>query len=309
MNNKMNLIIFYADGRSRNIPLNVFRLFRVALMTVAVLFISGTAVTFYNYYHLNGLKNKYTKTMQNLALEKSALTQQIKKLKDFEEKISFFLSGAITDYGNTGEAAMGQPEDEGTGSVDDEVLLDEEIVSRTRPVEPEIPDFSLDFYESENAGQYITHLKERLEELAVLADKKKTRLDFTPSVRPTPGYISSTFGWRRSPFTGKRHYHRGIDIVNKIGTPVKATASGKVYFVGQEQFWGNTVFIKHIDGMVSKFGHLSSFEVSAGDSVHRGDVIGYLGMSGRSTGPHLHYQIEIVDKAINPMMFILEEYE
>jgi murein DD-endopeptidase MepM/ murein hydrolase activator NlpD len=309
MKNKMNLMIFYADGRSRNIPFDVFRLLKVALVVVAALFISGTAVTFYNYYHLNGLKKHYTQTLQNLAFEKDALTQQIRKLKDFEEKISFFLSGAITDYGNTGEAAMGQPEDVGMGGGEDEASLDEEIISRKRLVEPDIPDFSLDSYESENAWNHISLLKERLEELAVLAVKKKNRLDFTPSIRPTPGYISSTFGWRRSPFTGKRHYHRGIDIVNKIGTPVKATASGKVYFVGQEKFWGNTVFIKHIDGMISKFGHLSSFEVSAGDSVHRGDIIGYLGMSGRSTGPHLHYQIEIVDQALNPMMFILEEYD
>lgn len=306
MRNKINLMIFYADGRSRNVPLDIIGTLRVVLVMAVALFVTGTGITFYNYYRLSGLKDNYTQTLHNLSLEKPGVLQQIKKLQDFEEKISFFLSGAVADYGITGEA-MGQPEDVGMGDSEDEAALDEEIIPREEMSESEIASFSVNLFESEEAGVHVARLKKRLEELSNLAIKKKTRLDYTPSVRPVNGYISSTFGWRRSPFTGRRHYHRGIDIVNKIGTPVKATASGKVFFVGQEEFWGNTVFIKHIDGMISKFGHLSSFEVSRGDSVHRGDVIGYLGMSGRSTGPHLHYQIEIGDQAVNPMQFILED--
>ncbi len=302
-------MIFYADGRSGHIPVDIFRALKVVLVVVVALFISGTGITFYNYYRLSGLKNTYTQTLHNLSLEKPAVHQQIKKLKDFEEKISFFLSGTITDFSNMGKTAVGQTSDLGMGGGEEDLMVIEETISRQELEEPEIASFLLNMYESEDAGMHVAQLKERLEELAVLAVKKKTRLDYTPSVRPAQGYTSSKFGWRRSPFTGRRHYHRGIDIVNKIGTPVKATASGQVYFAGKETFWGNSIFIKHIDGMVSKFGHLSMFEVAKGDSVRRGDIIGYLGMSGRSTGPHLHYQIEIGSQAIDPMRFILEDYD
>ena len=302
-------MIFYADGRSGHVPLDIFRSLKGLLVVVVALFISGTAITFYNYYRLSGLKNNYTQTLHNLSLEKSVVHQQIKKLKDFEEKISFFLSGAITDYSRMDKTALGQPSNLGMGGGEEDPMVVEEIIPQQELEESEIASFPLNLYESEDAGIHVAQLKKRLEDLAVLAVRKKTRLDYTPSVRPAQGYISSKFGWRRSPFTGRRHYHRGIDIVNKIGTPVKATASGQVYFVGTETFWGNSIFIRHIDGMVSKFGHLSMFEVADGDSVRRGDIIGYLGMSGRSTGPHLHYQIEIGDRALDPMRFILEDYD
>ena len=308
MKNKMHLMIFYADGRSGHVPLDIFRSLKVVMVLVVALFIFSTGITFYNYYRLSGLKNNYTQTLHSLSLEKPAVQQQITKLKDFEEKISFFLSGAITDYSRMGKTALGQPSDLGMGGGEEGLVVVEEIIPRQELEEPEIASIPLNLYESEDAGIHLAQLKKRLEDLAVLAVKKKNRLDYTPSVRPAQGYISSKFGWRRSPFTGRRHYHRGIDIVNKIGTPVKATASGRVYFVGTKIFWGNSIFIEHIDGMLSKFGHLSMFEVDNGDSVRRGDIIGYMGMSGRSTGPHLHYQIEIGDQALDPMRFILEDY-
>ena len=308
MKNKINLMIFYADGRSRNIPFDVSRTLKISLVAVVALFFSGTGLTLYNYYRLSSLKRAYAQTLHDVTMEKPALGQRIRKLKDFEEKISFFLSGAVTDYGQENAAAMGQPSDIGMGSVESEPLEDE-VVSQDVLEKSVITSFSLNTDESEDTGMDVAQLKDRLEKLAILAVKKKTRLDYTPSVRPVQGYISSTFGWRRSPFTGRRHYHRGIDIVNRIGTPVKATASGQVIFVGKEDFWGNSIFIKHINGMISKFGHLSSYEVAAGDSIHRGDIIGYVGMSGRSTGPHLHYQIEIAEQAVNPIQFIIEDYE
>jgi len=309
MKSKINIMIFYSDGRARNIPLDVFKTSKVILVVVAAILISGIGITAFNYYRLSDVKGTYTQTLHDLSLKEAAIRRQIEKLVDFEEKISFFLSGAVEDYGNPDAAAMGEPENIELGSLEDNLAVEDQIISRKQLSEPETINFSLNLYETEIAESPVAQLKNRLEELAVLAVKKKTRLDYTPSVRPAQGYISSGFGWRRSPFTGKRHYHRGIDIVNKIGTPIKATASGRVIFVGQENFWGNSIFIRHINGMITKFGHLSSFEVSRGDSVHRGDVIGYLGMSGRSTGPHLHYQIEIAGHAVNPLQFILENYD
>lgn len=159
-----------------------------------------------------------------------------------------------------------------------------------------------------NEQQRIRELKQSLQELAELALKEKRRLDFTPSVMPIQGYITSHFGWRISPFTGSRHLHRGLDIVNKIGTPVAASASGRILFADKEEFWGKAVFIVHRDGIVTKYGHLSEISVKPGQMVERGDKVGEVGMSGRTTGPHLHYQIEINGKAVDPLHFLIDDF-
>ncbi|MEA2062729.1 MAG: M23 family metallopeptidase [Gemmatimonadota bacterium] len=291
-------MIFHADGSSRNVSLDFFKVLRLTFAVLVVAFISVTVITCYNYLGLMNIKSSYTQTMQNQSLEKLTLNQRISRIENFEEKISFFLSGAITSQAGVEERlAMGDGEGEEEG----------DVLSRETLEEPELTGLSSKKDETGDVGMRAARLRVSLEHLALKAVKEKKRLDFTPSVRPVQGYTSSGFGMRRSPFTSRMHFHRGVDIVNKIGTPVRATATGEVIFAGKQKFWGNSVFIKHINGMVSKFGHLKSYSVSRGDKVIRGDLIGEMGMSGRSTGPHLHYQIEIGEQAVDPMQFIIDE--
>jgi len=118
--------------------------------------------------------------------------------------------------------------------------------------------------------------------------------EITPSIRPVDGgWISSKFGYRDSPFTGKREFHSGVDIAIKTGTPVKATANGKVVYVGYKDLLGKAIVIEHGFGIRTQFGHLSAMHVKAEQEVKRGDIIGVVGSTGRSTGPHLHYEVSI----------------
>ena len=133
----------------------------------------------------------------------------------------------------------------------------------------------------------------------------KGRLDHTPSIWPTKGWKGRGFGIHTDPFTGYRRLHRGLDIANNTGTPVVATADGKVSSVGKVGRMGNMIVIEHGYGLKTKYGHLSKFAVKPGQRVKRGDIIGYMGDTGYSTGPHLHYETWRNGRALDPSGFIL----
>ncbi len=133
-----------------------------------------------------------------------------------------------------------------------------------------------------------------------------TRLVHTPSIAPSTGWITSSFGYRTSPFTGNRELHRGIDIAGRIGTPIVATADGAVRLAGRKGGLGNAVILNHGYGVETIYGHLSEVLVRAGEKVKRGQKVGLMGNTGRSTGPHLHYQVEVNRKPANPRNYILE---
>ena len=143
--------------------------------------------------------------------------------------------------------------------------------------------------------------------LSELLQEKVDRLLSTPSVPPTRGYISSEFGYRFNPFSGSRTFHAGIDIANRIGTKVYAPADGVVTYIGSMGGFGQVVRIDHGYGLVSKYGHNSKILIKSGIRVKRGDLIAEMGSSGRSTGPHLHYQVEMKGRPVNPRHFILED--
>lgn len=139
---------------------------------------------------------------------------------------------------------------------------------------------------------------------SALSDRKKI-LDHTPFIRPTKAYISRGFGIRIDPFTGKRQPHLGIDLAADIGTPVYATADGKVSFVGRDPGLGRMIRINHLYGYTTVFAHLSVVKVRRGQHVKRGEVIGAVGNTGYSTGPHLHYEVRFRGQAKNPLKYIL----
>lgn len=135
-------------------------------------------------------------------------------------------------------------------------------------------------------------------------DKYLKVMKHVPLGKPCQGYISSYYGFRRDPFTGKRAFHAGIDIVGRYGAPVRATADGVVYRVGYQRGLGRYVKIRHKHGYVTVYGHLRKYIVHRGERVKKGDIIGYLGNTGRSTGPHVHYEIRYWGRPINPLKFI-----
>jgi murein DD-endopeptidase MepM/ murein hydrolase activator NlpD len=139
---------------------------------------------------------------------------------------------------------------------------------------------------------------------AFLADQKDL-IERSPYRWPVRGFLSSTFGARVDPFTGQQRMHEAIDIVAPKGTPVKAPADGIVTFAGHDSTFGNMLVIDHGYGVITRYGHNDSIVVREGQRVKRGDTISMVGSTGRSTGPHLHYEIRINDVAINPLNMII----
>ena len=153
-------------------------------------------------------------------------------------------------------------------------------------------------------------IRERME----FVERRLSLLDkVTKTARSTPGIwpivsnrIGSHYGDRLDPITGLSEVHLGIDIIAPKGTPIKATADGTVTVQGWQGDYGNLVVLKHVNGFTTRYAHLSKFKVTAGDVVQRGDIIGYVGTTGRTTAPHLHYEVRQNDHAVDPRPYLIK---
>lgn len=138
--------------------------------------------------------------------------------------------------------------------------------------------------------------------LASLSDW--SRAADAPSLWPVEGRLTSSFGERVDPFNGEGAFHSGVDISVAYGTPVRAAADGVVTFAEIMNGYGNLINVEHGHGLATRYGHLSGFAVAAGEHVHRGQIIGYVGATGRATSPHLHYEVRIQDVPVNPYKYL-----
>jgi murein DD-endopeptidase MepM/ murein hydrolase activator NlpD len=149
-------------------------------------------------------------------------------------------------------------------------------------------------------------LESRLRFVRRDVERRETLAAATPSIWPTHGWLTGTFGGRSDPFTGEPGYHQGIDISADKGQAVVAAADGTVESAAWTGDYGNLVTVQHAFGLATRYGHLSGFNVKAGQAVKRGDVIGFVGSTGRSTGSHLHYEILVNGKLINPLQLLTQ---
>jgi murein DD-endopeptidase MepM/ murein hydrolase activator NlpD len=145
------------------------------------------------------------------------------------------------------------------------------------------------------------------QELDHFFKNQKSFLEATPSIWPTRGWVTSNFGFRKSPFTGLRERHEGYDIGARTGSAIRATAAGVVAVSGREHGYGKMIEINHGYGVVTRYGHNSKNLVKAGAKVKRGQIIALVGSTGRSTGPHLHYEVLLNGVPTNPKNYILED--
>ncbi len=153
-----------------------------------------------------------------------------------------------------------------------------------------------------------TQLREQsVLELWDFLDERESLLSATPSIKPVKGWFTSRFGYRLSPWTGRPVMHNGIDIAASPGTPIFAPADGVVSFAGYDAGYGKLVSIDHGYGVVTRFGHNSQIFVKVGQKVTRRDIIAGVGTTGRSTGPHLHYEVRVNNVPVDPMNYILVE--
>lgn len=150
----------------------------------------------------------------------------------------------------------------------------------------------------------LDSLENRLRVAQTDVNRVEALADATPSIWPAVGWLTDGFGSRTNPVTGSQATHEGLDISGDKGDPIFAAAGGTVQSAGWSGDYGNLVVVTHEFGLVTRYAHLSKIQVKAGDSVSRGQVIGQIGSTGRSTGPHLHYEVWANGKPINPLALL-----
>lgn len=242
---------------------------------------------------LSALVKEKNKRIDSFDNRIQALQLKLVKLNNQEQEIRSY-TGIYNNVTNTGDYAVG-------GNFSD--LFDEKIRNE-------------EFYENfiVNLNQNIEQLEQasgqQAEEFQILWETlKEIRAvqQVTPTMRPVDGgWISSRFGYRKSPFTGANEFHSGVDIATHQGTPVMASAAGIVTFAGTNGALGKTVEIDHGFGIVTRYGHLNRIRVKENQKVLRGEVIGKVGTTGRSTGPHLHYEVRLNDIPVNAEKYMSE---
>ena len=149
-------------------------------------------------------------------------------------------------------------------------------------------------------------LESRLRYVRKDVERREALAAATPSIWPAHGWLTGTFGGRSDPFTHEPGFHQGLDISLEKGSPVYATADGTVESASYNGDYGNLIVLKHGFGLATRYGHLSAFAVKPGQTVTRGDVIGYVGATGRATGSHLHYEILANGQLMNPLQLLTQ---
>jgi murein DD-endopeptidase MepM/ murein hydrolase activator NlpD len=149
-------------------------------------------------------------------------------------------------------------------------------------------------------------LANELEAVTSQLDERFRLISSTPAIAPVKGLLTSGYGWRRDPYSGERALHQAIDISTSPGKPVLAAADGIVVEAERNGRLGKAVYLSHGYGLTTRYGHLSRFNVSPGQRVKRGDTIGYVGNTGRATGYHLHYEVRLDGRPVNPLGYILD---
>ncbi len=147
--------------------------------------------------------------------------------------------------------------------------------------------------------------QQSLLEIERTVNEQKDRLNYLPSIWPVQGWVTSGFGYRQDPFSGRREFHQGMDIVAPRGTPIVATANGRVVYAGWKAGYGKSIEIDHGWGIRTFYAHCHTIKVSEGKQVKRGEIIGTVGATGQATGNHLHYGVMVNGKWVNPANYIL----
>ena len=274
-----------AEGQLLKIPIPLHYLY---------VFVAGACIGMLS---ITGMAGSYTrmlmKTMRfnQLRSEKEALGKNYKNLEQVahEKDVQVASLGSLASevsalYGLKSEVALRDPED----------VLDEKRFANSLDQLYTLRSSAMSGVATMAVGFGERH--------ATISDWN--RLAASPTLWPIQGQIMSSFGEREDPFNGEGAFHRGVDISGSYGQKIIAPADGVVEEADFRNGYGRTILLNHGHGIVTLYGHLSGFAVTPGERVQRGDVIGYVGLSGRSTGPHVHYEVHINDIPVNPHKYL-----
>ena len=267
-------------------------------ITVVLLILFIVAITALNIYSLKKINNHKQLIKENILLKQKlnllsekidSLLDKIKKMEAWEDslRLSKNLKQIKKELREMGVGGIPVIDSTFAGINSDLFMSYNNVVNKLQHLENKV------------GFDYTTHKK--------VFDyyKLKSDLDrYTPSIYPTFGRISDYYGWRFHPFLHKRMFHHGLDIANEKGTPVYATADGVILAAKRMKNFGKFISINHKYGYQTNYGHLSKIVVRKGQKVKRGQIIGYMGNTGRSTGTHLHYEVKRYNRYRNPIKYI-----
>jgi septal ring factor EnvC (AmiA/AmiB activator) len=285
-----------AKVRKLRIPLLAPAQMIASAVAIVVIILSFSIFFFTDYFQMKGQLRELNalrkeNTVQRFQLQAFSndiglIKTEIDSLKNFDHKLRVMADLEKTDHTDQ-ILGVGGPE---------EISLPSEFHT----------DFSEQIVQDLNElGQNSARQEISFQELIDFFSDQKSMLAGTPSIWPVRGWITSGFGKRADPFTGYRKMHDGLDIATRTGTPVIAPCDGIVTKVTREYGYGKMLEINSGNGIVTRYGHNSKMLVRVGDRVKRGDLISYIGNTGRSTGPHLHYEVIVNGVSMNPMQYIL----
>ena len=229
--------------------------------------------------------------IQTFTSEINKLKSKLVTLNNFEKKIRVI---ANLDQENDQESLFGVG-----GSIPEDLATDVDLTKRQTGLLREMHE------QVDNLYLATSNQKTGFSSLLEALEGQRNLLACTPAIRPVRGWMTSRFGYRNSPFTGRRELHKGLDIANREGTQIIAPADGVVKASGRKGLLGKAMDIDHGHGMVTRYGHLKEILKKRGESVKRGDIIAEMGDTGRSTGPHLHYEVHLNGVPVNPIKYIL----
>ena len=227
--------------------------------------------------------------------ELDALRQTMERIRKDENTIRSFLGVEKSGEETNGLGQGGEPSPDLSTIAPNDAMASGSVPFPAKPQEV-------------SALQRAKSLELDLQELVETMRSQRENWDSTPSIMPVSVndyWFSSGFGWRRSPFTGLKEFHNGLDISSGKGTPIIAPADGTVIKRGYDKYLGKFLKIDHGRKIITTYGHLSAYHVSPGQKVQRGDIVASMGNTGLSTGHHLHYMIKVKDRCVNPLHYIL----
>jgi len=292
MDKRYSTIIFVPHARAKFRKLRVSH--RLLLSVVSLVTSSLCLSTFFSYQYFNSLSQTH---------ELSKLKSENHDLQKANEQFSKSVENLRTQLHGVEEKTRKLAIIAGINTLDDTNQggvggLRQSEPYPTTPYSDELDKMSFRSHSIEN---HLSVLEKKFLEQSQM-------LSCTPSVAPVRGILTDGFGGRSDPFTGEPGQHNAVDISSAIGQPVRAPADGIVVKAEWANGYGNVIYLSHGYGFSTRYGHLSSYAVKPGQRVKRGDILAYVGSTGRSTGPHLHYEVRINDNPVNPLAYILNAF-
>jgi murein DD-endopeptidase MepM/ murein hydrolase activator NlpD len=299
MASRFYTVLILPDATSPARKLHINKTIVTAVSSVTALSVLAFAFFLYQYVNLNVRMLEMKQLRQEagdrnfLAAKVGQLEGELTRLRDLDHKLRVV---AGLDAGDDQGAKLAQG---GSETLSQAALLDAVRKGTGRLADSVGRDL-------EALGQEVASRERSFRELKDLLEQKRSVLASTPTIWPVRGRITAGYGYRLSPFTGQREMHEGLDVAAPYGSPIMVTADGIVSFVGPLSSFGNVVFINHGHGLTTFYAHTSSARVKEGQQVKRGQIIAYVGTSGRTTGPHVHYEVQVNGATVNPLKYIID---